>query len=282
MADIVRAMARVRNTSDENRLPEAPVLELCRMLGVRFRIRLLTPLITVRLFLLQILSGNTSITHLRQLSGIAFAPSSYCEARLRLPLRLLRLLLNWTVEQAQSFGDRAIGPRVLVVDASTCSMPDTSLLRRLFGLPKGRGTKEGVTYPIAKFVGLLDLASGLFTDCLCGTLYRHEMGLVSSLHPTLRAGDILLGDRAFCSFAHVALLNARGVFACFRLHQRRPIVRGQKQQRWTKPPRRPAWLDPGLFESMPPWLDVRIVRFICPSRSLPRQSDLHRHDAAEG
>lgn len=163
---------------------------------------------TLRLFLLQVLSGNTAITHLRQLSGIDFAPSSYCEARLRLPLRLLRLLLNWTVEQAQSLGDRAIGPRVLVVDASTHT----------------------------------------------------------SLHPTLRAGDILLGDRAFCSFAHFALLNARGVFACFRLHQRRPIVRGQKQQRWTKPQRRPAWLDPGLFESMPPWLDVRIVRFICPSR----------------
>jgi hypothetical protein len=30
-----------------------------------------------------------------------------------------------------------------------------------------------------------------------------------------------MGDRAFCSFCHLALLQARGVFACVRLHQRR-------------------------------------------------------------
>jgi len=155
---------------------------------------------------------------------------------------------------------------VLIVDASSFSMPDTPSLRGRFGLPRGRGVKEGVTYPLAKFIGLIDQASGLFVDCLCGTLYRHEMGLVASLHPALRIGDILLGDRAFCSFAHVALLNARGVLACFHLHQGRPIPAGKKSQRWNKPPRCPVWLDARVFALMPAVIDVRIVALSCPRR----------------
>ncbi len=270
MADIVQALAHVRNSSGESLLPAAPVDDLCRTLGIAFRDRLFTPLWTLRVFLLQILNGNTAITHLRQLTSVAFAASSYCEARLRLPLRLLRAMLRWTVQQAQAADDDAIGPRVLIVDASTFSTCDTASLRRWLGLPKGRGVKEGVTYPLVKFIGLIDLASGLFIDCLCGTLYRHEMGLVSALHPSLRAGDILLGDRAFCSFAHLALLNARDVLACFRLHQRRRISEN-KRQRWDKPSRCPNWLDPRVWAQLPAWVDVRIVTYRCPRRGFRTQ-----------
>lgn len=266
MADIVFALARVRNGLDDQLLPQAPVHELCHRLGVVFRDRVFTPLVTLRLFLLQILAGNTAIAHLRQLAGFDFAPSSYCEARVRLPLRFLVQLLQWTVRQARSAGPPAIGPRVLVVDGSTFSMPDTPGLRKRFGLPKGRQVIEGVTYPVAKFIGLIDLASGLFVDCLCGTLYRHDLGLVSGLHRTLQKGDILLGDRAFCSFAHVAMLNAGGVFACFRLHQRRKGPQGCRQQRWHKEKRCPAWLDPLAYASLPQCVDVRVVTYRCPRR----------------
>src|SRR3954463_9905288 len=58
-----------------------------------------TPARTMKLFILQVLNGNTAISHLRHLSGDAeietktetdagtdVAGSSYCEARSRLPL----------------------------------------------------------------------------------------------------------------------------------------------------------------------------------------------------
>ena len=70
-------------------------------------------------------------------------------------------------------------------------------------------------------MGLMDAATGLFVQMLCLPLFVHEMRAVVNVHAMLRSGDILLGDRAFCSFVHLALLNARGVFCCFRLHQRR-------------------------------------------------------------
>jgi hypothetical protein len=215
----------------------------------------------VRLFLIQILFGNTAITSLRQLSGIHFAPSSYCEARLRLSLCLLRCLLRWTVEQAREFGTHTlIGVRVFVVDCSSFSMPDTPGLRKQFGLPRGKGCKPGVSYPIAKIMALMDLASGCLVRLIPGELYRHEASNVIRVHRQLRKGDILLGDRAFCSFVHIALLNLRGVLACFRLHQRRKSVpRGTET--WKRPSNCPRWMTRAQFTSLPTQLEVRIVRY---------------------
>ena len=66
---------------------------------VTWRERLLTPLVTLRLLLIQIAHRNCAIAALRQLGGIAFAPSSYCEARARLPIQLLQSLLEWIHEK---------------------------------------------------------------------------------------------------------------------------------------------------------------------------------------
>src|SRR5439155_15570329 len=101
---------------------------------VAWRDRLLTPAVTLRLFLVQVLSGNVAIAALRQLSGIDFAPSSYCEARRRLPLDVLQSLLRWMnelVERSLNAGGagahakRLGGPRVLVADGSSHSTEDT-------------------------------------------------------------------------------------------------------------------------------------------------------------
>src|SRR6478752_7776418 len=54
--------------------------------GHLWRNRLLDPAHTLALFVLQILHGNTAISHLRHLSDLDVADSSYCEARARLPV----------------------------------------------------------------------------------------------------------------------------------------------------------------------------------------------------
>lgn len=260
MAEMLSALTRVRATRGADLLPDSEIVQLLNTLGIVWRERLLTPVVMVRLFLVQVLFGNTSITHLRQLSGIDFAPASYCQARMRLPLQLLRRVLHWTIAQAGAGGNRLIGPRVMVVDCSSFSMPDTPALRERFGLPRGRGCKPGVSYPIAKLMALLDLGSGCFTRLIPGPLYRHEASGVIRLHRQLRPGDILLGDRAFCSVVHVMLLSLRRVHACFRLHQRRPVGRGGVQ-RWRRPRQRPDWLPAGQFAALPGWIDLRIVRY---------------------
>jgi len=77
----------------------------------------------------------------------------------------------------------------------------------------------------------------------------------------LRPGDILLGDRAFCSFAHVALLNGAGIFACFRLHQKRKTTRRRGLERWRRESKPPAWMTHAQWLTLPQSIDVRIVRY---------------------
>ena len=74
--------------------PDA-ILAACGEVGYTgWRDRVLTPVTTVHLFLLQILHGNTACSHLPHLSGIRFTAAAYYQARARLPLRFFDLLLE--------------------------------------------------------------------------------------------------------------------------------------------------------------------------------------------
>jgi hypothetical protein len=58
----------------------------CQKAGyTSWRDRLLNPVITVQLLLLQILHGNTACQHLPHLSGLRFSASASCQARAKLP-----------------------------------------------------------------------------------------------------------------------------------------------------------------------------------------------------
>ena len=95
------ALARLGREPFGRDLPIADAVDqLCRDCGHPWRDRLLTPLVTIRLFVLQILYHNTAIAHLRQLSGIDFAISSYSEARKSLPLEVFRGLLHQMLQWA--------------------------------------------------------------------------------------------------------------------------------------------------------------------------------------
>lgn len=261
-AHISQALARLKQDPFFD-LPIADDLnQLLAEQKVVWRDRLLTPLVTLRLFLIQIAHGNCAIAALPHLSGFAFAASSYCEARIRLPLQLLQSLMqrmNDLVEQSATVvmtSGAHLARRILVVDGSTYSTPDTPELARHFHIPQQ--SRPGVGYPTGKLMGLLNAVTGMFESLLGLPLFDHDMRGGIALHPMLRPGDILLGDRAFCSFAHFALLQARGVFACMRLHQARKN-QTHGPQRWNKPKERPVWMEATQYASLPDFIDVRVV-----------------------
>ena len=94
MAHISHVLARLKNDPIGD-LPIANRLnQLLKEQRIVWRERPLPPLVTFRLFLIQILSGNIAIAALRQLSGLDFAISSYCDSRKRMSLQLLQSLGN--------------------------------------------------------------------------------------------------------------------------------------------------------------------------------------------
>ena len=68
-------------------LPDESIVIACRNAGHRWRRCDLGPVLTLHLFILQVLHFNTAMTHLRHLSKKAVQAPAYCKARMRLPLQ---------------------------------------------------------------------------------------------------------------------------------------------------------------------------------------------------
>lgn len=269
MARHLRAAVAQVKAQALGRLP-VDVDQLARDACHRWRERTLTPAVTVRLFLLQVLHGNCAITALRHVGGgLAATASSYCAARARLPLTLFARLFDAVVQQQQKQQQATAtlldGRRVVLADAMTFAAPDTPELRQRFDYAPGQ--RDGLGFPLGKLLGVIDAVTGAVLVALCCPLFSHEAREMLSLHPLLRKGDVLVADRAFCSFAQLASLARHGVDAVVRLHQRRP-TRWAKDclETWTRPPQRPRWMSEALWATLPAELTVRIVRYTVPRR----------------
>jgi hypothetical protein len=300
MATVSRALERIKQDLDSH-LPPSLILAACREEGHRWRQRKLGPVMTLHLFVLQVLHFNTAIRHLRHLIDGPLNAAAYCRARMRLPLAVLERLLRESSEALQGEMIRQAGRslthwrghRTLLVDATGTITPDTPELKRMFGQPSG--PKVGL--PVPKVLGLFDAMTGLIVEVKAFALFVHESSKLWLLHPFLRPLDLLVGDCAYCSFAHLALLSGRRVHALFRMHQshivnfrpnrkhfdRRKSPRGRKAQkgrprskfvarlgrhdqivRWIKPGYRsksPKWMKRRQFEQLPEELELREIRY---------------------
>ena len=66
-------------------LPNHVIVDACNKAKYKWRKRKFDPVITIHLFILQVLHGNTAILHLRHLVHHAVNAAAYCKARMRIP-----------------------------------------------------------------------------------------------------------------------------------------------------------------------------------------------------
>jgi hypothetical protein len=293
MLTIPQALHRIKgNLADA--VPESLLQRLCQDLDYSFRQRTLTPVVTTYLFLQQILHGNTAVGTLRHLSGLDFTDSAYCQARGRLPVAFFRRLQRAVTGTCYRDEDadpaaRWHGHRLWLLDGSSFSMPDRPELQEAFGQPGAQAA--GCGFPTAHLLVLFDAHAGFLRKALPAPLRTHDLSRAALLHPALAPGDLLLGDRAFCSYAHLALLRQRRLHGLFRAHQKvlidfRPHRRyvhpqragkapaGLPRSRWLKrlgkhdqlveyykPRERPTWMTAEDYARLPEALVVREVRF---------------------
>jgi hypothetical protein len=180
--------------------PDA-ILTVCRESGyTAWRDRVLTPVTTMQLFLLQILHGNTACRHLPHLSGIRFRAAAYCQARAKLPRRFFDLLLERfgsAVQRSALDDGRWPGHRPVLVDGSGCSMPDTPALQDAFG--QSTEQRPGCGFPVAHLLGLFHAGTGVLLTLVVAPLLTHDLAQVQQVHPMLTPGDVRVADRGLCS-----------------------------------------------------------------------------------
>ncbi len=258
-----------------------PVEDSLRRHCVRWRDCVFTPHVTLWTFLGQVLCPDHScraavarlIAMLVARGEVPCSPDTgpYCKARQRLPVGVFFDLVR---RVGKALDDNAAadwlfkGRRVLLVDGTTVSMPDTPENQRTF--PQSRAQRPGLGFPIARLVAVISLATGAVRDLAIGPYRGKQTGetaLFRSLWDRLTIGDIAVGDRFFASYFGIAALHGRGVDGVFRMHQcrkvdfRRGLRLGVRDHvaSWMKPSC-PDWMDREAYDQLPDRIAVRELR----------------------
>jgi hypothetical protein len=281
-ADVSKALA-----------PET-IVKICGYLGHKYRERVLDPVITVQVFLVQILHGNTACTALSRLAGIPFTAEAYCQARARLPLALFEELLERVCDALVATVETIglwHGHRTWSLDGSSFSMSDTPELQAYFGQPSAQA--KGCGFPVAHMLALFHAGTGLLLKVVASPMRTSDLRHTALMHTEMGEGDILLADRGFASYGHLALLFLRKMHAVFRCHQKQIVsfdvdrkhtsqgkpIKGLPRSKYvrrlghldqvveyTKPKTKPKWMDDATWARLPATLLIRELRFMTPQR----------------
>ena len=220
-----RHSATTDNLDFFNLLTSPALFEQLEAVLPEHRERLFPPAETLSLFLTQVMNSDQSCqqivnqTAIRRITmGLPVCSThtgAYCRARQRLPSemiqRLTRFLGNEMSAQtpdAWRWRDR----RVLLVDGTTVTMPDTRENQRVF--PQQGSQLPGLGFPICRIVGITCLGSGVMLNAAIGKFNGKgsgERGLLRSLQDTFQSGEVLLGDAFYATYFFMAEMIARGV-----------------------------------------------------------------------
>ena len=177
---------------------------------------------------------------------LSVSTGSYCKARKKLlETDLVEILQHTSKSFRVNSDDQPLaGRRVIVVDGTGLSMPDTPENQAEW--PQISSQKAGCGFPTMRLLGCFDLETGAILSYAIGSKKRHELPLLRQQEKTFTEGDIFLGDKGFCSFYDVDRLREKGVDSVIPLARRIPkteqtcikkLANNDLLIRWE----RPAW-----------------------------------------
>jgi hypothetical protein len=117
-------------------------------------------------------------------------------------------------------------------------------------------------------LGIQSLNSGAMLHAIDATWSAHDFRLFHSAWAHFQPADIIVGDRAFCAYAAMALLPLRGVDMVARLHQTRTFDLRQAKRigkaewlvTWRRPPRsKQQVITAQEWAAMPSEITIRII-----------------------
>ena len=263
-------------------LSEGIVAQALTAVGGCWTDRIYSPLVTLWIFLGQVLSADAScraavarlIAHrLSQgQSPCSAETGAYCQARKRLPEKFFSTVACLVGRALEAKVDRRWmwkGRRVYMFDGTTVTMPDTSENQQAY--PQVYNQKPGLGFPIARIGAITSLSCGAIVSlgfCRYSGKGQGEVSLLRRLWDVLQAGEVLLADRLMANWTNILLLQQRGIELVSRLNKanrnsdfRRGKRLGDDDHlvRWFKPTsiRSLNWQ---TYKSLPEYITVRETR----------------------
>ena len=276
-----------RQFLQEGRLPFSNVLsetvlrEALESLDLAWKDRVYTPLITLWVFLSQVISADHScraavarlIAHRVSNGQSACSPrtGAYCQARRRLPEEFfakVTRLVGQTLESKVKQNWLWKGRHVNMFDGSTVSMPDTAANQTEY--PQTNRSKPGAGFPIARIGVISSLACGAVLDfgiCAYAGKGTGEVSLLRRLWHVLQQGSVLLADSLMCNWRNIYELTERDVYIVTRLNKALRKADFRKGKRLGKDDHIVQWPKPHIRDvgrkvqrAMPRYITVREVR----------------------
>ena len=240
-------------------------------LQIAWKDRVYTPLVTLWVFLGQVLSADHScraavvrfIAHRcsQGLTPCSPETGAYCQARKRLPEQFFSDVARHTGQTLDSNSDSGWlwkNRRVYILDGSTVTMPDTEENQDAY--PQNVAQEPGLGFPIARIVAVFSLACGAIVDlgiCRYAGKGQGELSVFRTLWNLFQPTDIALSDCLYCTWTDLLLLKRRGVDSVTQLHTNRKadFRRGTRLGkddhivRWRKPNTR-RWVDRETYTAL--------------------------------
>ena len=262
-------------------LSEGIVSQALAAINVVWLDRIYSPLVTLWVFLGQVLSADAScraavarlIAHRlsRGQRPCSAETGAYCQARKRLPEEFFAETARQTGRALQAHVDPEWlwkGRRVYAYDGSTVTMPDTPENQAAYPQPVIQ--QPGLGFPMAQIAAVFSLACGAVLDlgiCRYAGKGQSELGMLRTLMNVFLPGDVMLADRMMCAWTEMVMLKQRGVDCVCRFKKnrkadfRRGITPGPGDHIvvWPKPPK-PRTIDRQAYAALPDSLTVRECR----------------------
>lgn len=199
--------------------------------------------------------------------------SSYCKARCRLQLSFLQQIHQRVITHLNSrigVRDQWNGFTLKAMDGSSVQLMDTD--RNQFLYPQPSVQKPGCGFPTMGIVGLLNLGHGGWEHIETCTYTQHDTIAAATLATHLSERDLLLADRAFCSYELIARCRKQGAHILMRLHHARDKALDWRKGRkispnerivtWKRPQQpRGSILTREQWNAMPESMELRLIRF---------------------
>jgi hypothetical protein len=272
-----------------NVLSEGVIAQALTAINVCWIDRIYSPLVTLWIFLGQVLSADHScrasvarlIAHrLSQGQGPCSAEmGACCQARKYLPKKLFAAVaclvgrgLDAQVEHRWLWKGRG----VYMFDGTTVLMPDTPQNQAAY--PQVYNQQPGLGFPVARLGALNSLSCGAIVNlgvCRYAGKGQGEVSLLRRLWDVLHPGDVLLADYLMANWTNILLLQQRGVELVSHLNKAnrkadfrrgRRLGEGDHIVRWLKPSGIRS-LDWKTYRSLPEFTTIREVRIRVPQRS---------------
>ena len=196
--------------------------------------------------------------------------SSYCQARKRLGNEFLTSVsskINSSVSCLES--EKWKGLSLKAIDGTSVQLLDTAPNQEAFPQPSMQ--KPGCGFPVMGISALVNLSTGMWESSAISQQTTHDAVSAYQLIDAIGEGDLLLADRAYCSYALIAVAKERAAEVVFRLHQARHRCldwrkgkrcgRSSRIVRWKKPkyPKNSP-LSRSEWDQLPDHLELRLIK----------------------